>query len=63
MGLIAVFSGLIPIVGPIIAMVFMFIISIGVAKAFEKGIVFGFGLFLLPLIFYPILAFSGLPHD
>jgi hypothetical protein len=63
MGLVVVFSSLIPIVGPIVAMVFMFIISMGVAKAFEKGIVFGFGLFLLPLIFYPILAFSGPAYD
>jgi len=63
MGLVVVFSSLIPIVGPIVAMVFMFIISMGVAKAFEKGIVFGFGLFLLPFIFYPILAFSGLQYD
>jgi len=63
MGLVVFFSSLIPVVGPIIAMVFMFIISMGIAKAFGKSIVFGFSLFLLPLIFYPILALSGLPHD
>lgn len=63
MGLVAVFSSVIPIIGPFVAMVFMFIISMGVAKAFEKSIVFGFGLFLLPLIFYPILAFSGPAYD
>jgi hypothetical protein len=63
MGLVVFFSGFIPMVGPVVAMVFMFIISIGVAKAFEKSVVFGFGLFLLPLIFYPVLAFSGRVYD
>lgn len=63
MGLAAFFSGLIPVIGPVIGMVFMFIISLGVARAFEKGIVFGFGLFLLPLVFYPVLAFSGRTYD
>ena len=63
MGLVAFFSSFIPLVGPVIAMVFMFIISIGVARAFGKGIVFGFCLFLLPFIFYPVLSFSGIQYD
>lgn len=33
--------------------------GIGIAKAFGKNTVFGIGLFLLPFIFYPILAFGN----
>jgi len=33
-------------------------ISIGVAKAFGRGVVFGIGLTLVPFIFFPILAFA-----
>jgi hypothetical protein len=58
MGLAACFSGAIPYVGFIISIVFSIIISIGVAKTFSRGVLFGLGLVFLPFIFYPILAFA-----
>jgi phage FluMu protein Com len=58
MGLAACFSGSIPYVGFIISIVFSIIINIGVAKAFNRGVLFGLGLVFLPFIFYPVLAFA-----
>jgi len=58
-GLLVCFCGTIPLVGPVAQIVLFIIISIGVAKAFNRGIGFGIGLALLPFIFFPILAFSG----
>lgn len=34
------------------------LIPLGIAGHFRKGLLFGFGLLLLPFIFYPVLAFS-----
>lgn len=58
-GLMACLSGAIPFIGGIISLVFNVIINLGVAQTFGRGILFGIGLFLLPFIFYPILAFSN----
>jgi len=57
-GLLMCFSNLIPIIGNLIGWVLWIIISLGVAKAFGRGVLFGIGLSFLPWIFYPILAFS-----
>ena len=54
----ACFGGFIPIVGLIVEIVCWIMISVGVAKTFERSVLFGIGLFLLPFIFFPILAFS-----
>jgi hypothetical protein len=43
----------------LVGLILSLVISIGVAKAFGRGILFGIGLFLLPFIFYLILAFAG----
>lgn len=59
MGILACFAGLIPIVGTIIQLVLFIIISIGVARTFGKGVMFGLGLCFLWFIFYPILAFGS----
>ena len=59
MGLLTYFAGVIPFIGFIIQLCLWIIISIGVAKTFDKGVLFGIGLFLLPFIFYPILAFCS----
>lgn len=56
--LIILFSGLIPYVGGIIGMVLSIIITVGVARTFGRGVAFGIGLIFLPLVFYPVLAFS-----
>ena len=42
-----------------IALIVPLIGGIGIAKAFGKNTAFGIGLFLLPFIFYPILAFGN----
>jgi hypothetical protein len=57
-GLAICFVGAIPYIGYFIEIYLWVDISIGVSKAFDRGILFGLGLFLLPFIFYPILAFS-----
>lgn len=54
----ACFGGFIPIVGAIVEIACWIMISVGVAKTFERGVLFGIGMGLLPFIFYPILAFS-----
>jgi len=58
LGLFMIFSGAIPFVGFIIQIAVSLVISIGVARAFDRGAAFGIGLGLLPFIFFPILAFS-----
>jgi len=57
LGLLMCFTGLVPFVGPIINFALWIVISIGVARAFDRGIGFGIGLSFLPFVFYPILAF------
>jgi hypothetical protein len=37
-------------------------VSIGVARRFDRGTGFGVCLWLLPFVFYPILAFSRSPR-
>ncbi len=59
LGLLTCFAGVVPFVGSIIQLVLWLIISIGVAKAFGRGVAFGIGLFLVPFVFYPILAFAS----
>jgi hypothetical protein len=43
---------------PIVQIVIGILVALGVAERFGKGAGFGIGLALLPIIFYPILAFS-----
>jgi hypothetical protein len=44
---------------PCVNIVVAGIVSIDVAAKFEKSVVYGIGLWLLPVIFYPILGFGG----
>ena len=54
-----VFVCFIPCIGfPILALVFSWIVSMEVAKAFGKDFGFGIGLFFLGFVFYPILGFG-----
>ncbi len=48
---------------PIVNLVIFIIISIDMAKSFGKGAGFGIGLFLLGIIFYPILGFGGATYQ
>lgn len=59
LGLLMCFCGAVPFVGPVIGAVLSLVISIGVARAFGRGIGFAIGLFLVPFIFFPVLAFAG----
>ncbi len=43
---------------PLVNIVIWILICLGVADYFERGAIFGIGLFLIPIIFYPILAFT-----
>ncbi len=43
---------------PIINWIVLFILSMGLATAFNKSVLFALGLFFFPYIFYPILAFG-----
>ncbi len=58
LGIAMCFAGGIPIIGPFVQLYLLVSISFGVAKTFGRGLGFGLGLSFLPLIFYPILAFS-----
>ncbi len=49
---------LIPIVNVIVAVVFAILVPFRLAKSFGKDIGWGFGLWLLPFIFYLILGFG-----
>jgi len=59
LGLLFCFGGAIPFVGPVVVLVLWAVISIGVARAFERGVGFGIGLTIVPFVFYPILAFAS----
>lgn len=58
-GLIAGSSGMIPYVGWLISLVLSIIIYLGIARTFNRGVLFGLGLAFLPFIFMPILAFAS----
>jgi hypothetical protein len=48
---------------PCVNFIFLFIISLDVAKNFGKGAGFGIGLALLGFIFYPILGFGDAKYQ
>ena len=51
-------GGIIPIVGPIVGLVFNVMVILAVAKNFGKSSGFAVGMILLPFVFFPMLAFS-----
>ncbi|MEO9532122.1 MAG: DUF5684 domain-containing protein [Crocinitomicaceae bacterium] len=60
---ILLLGGIIPVVGPIAALVGGVIINMAIAKAFGKSEGFGVGMALLGLIFWPMLAFSDATYE
>jgi len=48
---------------PVVGVVFSLLVKLALAKKFGKGALFGIGLFLLPIIFYPLLAFGGSQYE
>lgn len=63
LGIICGLAFMIPTLGSFVYYVLFCVFSIGIARAFDRGILFGLGLAFLPFIFYPILAFSGRAYD
>ena len=58
MGVLLFISAFVPLLGGWICFVMILLLSIGIAESFGRSIGFAVGLALLPMIFYPILAFS-----
>ncbi len=50
---------IVPFVNYITIFVLNIVVSFRLAKSFGKDIAWGFGLWLLPIVFYPILAFGS----
>ena len=48
---------------PIVNIIIVLLVSLGIAQNFGKGSGFGVGLWLLPIIFYPILAFGSAQYQ
>jgi len=48
---------------PLVGLVFHLLAMLALAKKFGKGTLFGIGLFLLPMFFYPLLAFGGSRYE
>jgi hypothetical protein len=48
---------------PVVGVVFSLLVMLALAKKFGKGTLFGIGLFLLPILFYPLLAFGGSQYE
>jgi hypothetical protein len=48
---------------PLVNLVIAFLTCLGVAEKFGKGAGFAVGMFFLPFIFYPILAFSDAQYS
>lgn len=44
---------------PFVNIVVSFVVAIELARSFRKGIGFGFGLFFLGFVFYPVLGFGN----
>lgn len=58
LGIAYCFAGGVPYVGAVASLAIFIIIALGVAKTFNRGVLFGLGLAFLPFFFYPILAFA-----
>jgi hypothetical protein len=48
---------------PVVNIVIVIIVVIDIAKHFGKGVGFGIGLLILPIIFYPILGFGSAQYQ
>ena len=53
------FAWCVPVIGSLIQSYLWITLSFGVAKTFNRGFIYGLGLSILPIIFFPILAFTG----
>lgn len=46
---------------PLVGLICYFLAMLSLAERFGRGAVFGIGLFFLPMVFFPLLAFGGPP--
>ena len=46
---------------PVVNLICYFLVMLALADRFGRGAVFGIGLFFLPMVFFPLLAFGGPP--
>ncbi len=60
---IILIGGIIPIVGPIAALIFNILVMVELAKVFGKSGGFAAGLILLGFVFFPILAFGDAQYE
>lgn len=48
---------------PIVNIVFLLLAMLSLAVKFGRGALFGIGLWLLPMFFFPIIAFGGSRYE
>jgi len=48
---------------PLVGLVIYFLAMLSLAKKFGRSELFGVGIFLLPMIFLPLLAFGGSQYE
>ena len=63
LGAVCVIVNLVPVAGTLVSLGLYVYISIGLARRFDQGVLFGLGLAYLPYVFYPILALSDRGFD
>ncbi len=63
LGAVCVVVNLVPVAGTLVSLGLYVYISIGLARRFDQGVLFGLGLAYLPYVFYPLLALSDRGFD
>jgi hypothetical protein len=48
---------------PCLNIIFLILVALEIAKAFGKDVGYAIGLFLLPMVFYPLLGFSNAQYQ
>jgi len=48
---------------PLVGVVFLLLAMLSLAKKFSRSELFGLGIFILPMIFLPVLAFGGSEYE
>jgi hypothetical protein len=56
-------AAIVPVLGTLLILIFLIYLSIKVAAAFGKGVLFGIGIAFLPVIFVAILAFGDAKYQ
>lgn len=59
LGFLSSALGFVPYVGSLLQLPVWIMTTIGIARAFKRGVGFGIGLSFLPIVFFLILAFTS----